>query len=113
VVMKLHSAFVVLAFLAAACRAQSPKTDNRRLLPQLDSPVLLRGDNRTAYRDPAVLYHEKTFYLFPTIIKRDDDDRIYLYTGVSRSRDLKTWSQPTLITPKDQRLTVCGIFAVD
>jgi len=74
------------------------------LLEQLDSPILLHGTDTIAYRDPAVLYHEKTFYLFPTIIHTEPNGRIFLYTGVSTSRDLKTWSEPRLITPRDQRL---------
>ena len=33
-------------------------------LSKLRSPILLRGDDTTAYRDPAVVYHEGAFHIF-------------------------------------------------
>jgi hypothetical protein len=74
------------------------------MLKQLDSPILLRGNNTTAYRDTAVLYHDKTFYLFFTTNETEQDGRIFIYTGVSTSRDLKNWSKPRIITPKGHGL---------
>jgi hypothetical protein len=83
---------------------KAEETEKKYMLEQLDSPILLRGSDKTAYRDPAVLYHDKTFYLFPTTIETEQDGRIYLYTSVSTSRDLKSWSKPKIITPKGQDL---------
>ena len=31
------------------------------ILSELDSPIVLRGDSKTSYRDPAVIYHEGVF----------------------------------------------------
>jgi len=74
------------------------------LLDDLESPILLAGDDTHAYRDPAVLSHEGTFHLFTTLVETDPDGRLYSYTVVTRSRDLKQWSAPKKITPKDQNL---------
>lgn len=38
-------------------------------LNSVPSPIILKGNDSTAYRDPAVLYHDGTFYLFCTVIK--------------------------------------------
>ncbi len=72
-------------------------------LKALVSPVLLRGDATHAYRDPAVCYHDGEFHLFFTYNPPPDaDGRVYWYTAVSRSRDLARWTEPRLLTPKDQ-----------
>ena len=97
----------VLLFLAAALVVTADLKaagDEINLLEQLASPVVLEGDNTTAYRDPAALYHDGTFYLFYTFVKTEKDGKIYLYTAMSKSSDLKTWSQPKKITPKGQKL---------
>ncbi|MDN5203417.1 hypothetical protein QQ008_18665 [Fulvivirgaceae bacterium BMA10] len=73
-------------------------------LKQLNNPVLFAGDERTAYRDPAVIFHEETFYLFFTLVEIEDDGKIYSYTAYSKSKDLLHWTIPVKITPKDQRL---------
>ncbi len=70
----------------------------------IKSPIVLRGDSRTAYRDPAGLYHAGTFYLFYTLVRTQADGRIYSYTAVSTSRDLQDFSTPRIITPKGQHL---------
>ena len=73
-------------------------------LSQLDSPILFQGDDSLAFRDPAVLYHEKTFYLFYTLTETEPDDSLFWYTAVSKSEDLKHWTEPGRITPRDQNL---------
>lgn len=73
-------------------------------LQKLDSPVLLQGDETTAYRDPAILHHDNVFYLFATLIEIEADGRIYAYTVQSTSVDLLQWSAPKKLTPKDQAL---------
>ncbi len=102
--MKLCHTVCVVWLAVAVSRGQAEMGGGGSLLKELDSPILLRGDDTTAYRDPAVLYHDGTFYLYPTIIKTEQDGRIYTYTGVSTSRDLKNWSEPKIITPKGQHL---------
>lgn len=72
-------------------------------LRALVSPVLLRGDDTHAYRDPAVVYYHGEFHLFYTYNPPPDvDGKVYWFTAVSRSRDLVRWTEPRPITPKDQ-----------
>lgn len=75
-----------------------------QLLDELESPIILEGDDKTAYRDPAVLYHDKTFHLFFTLVKTEEDNYIYSYTAHSISDDLLTWSEPEIVSPQDQAL---------
>ena len=77
------------------------------LLERLDSPILFQGNDTTAYRDPAVLYHNKTFYLFFTLVKTENG-KIYSYTAQSHSTDLIHWSPEKIITPKDQTKNYCS-----
>lgn len=74
------------------------------LLAALASPILLRGDADTAYRDPAALYVDGWFHLFYTYNRPGPDGRVYWYTAVSKSRDLQQWSSPRILTPPDQQL---------
>jgi hypothetical protein len=73
-------------------------------LKAIPSPVILRGDDRVAYRDPAAHYHDGVFRVFHTEVHREDDGRYFLYTAVILSTDLVNWSEPRIITPRDQRL---------
>jgi hypothetical protein len=78
-------------------------------LTKLASPVLLRGDDTHAYRDPAVIYHNGLFHLFYSYVPpADPDGSIYWFTAVSTSRDLAHWTEPRLLTPKDQKLNYCS-----
>jgi hypothetical protein len=88
---------------------QKPDTNNhllitRSILSSLISPIIFKGDDKTAYRDPAVLYYQHTFYLFFTLCKTEEDEKIYSYTAMSTSRDLKNWTSIKILTPKDQSL---------
>ncbi len=74
------------------------------MLNKLDTPVLLRGNDRVAYRDPAVLYHKGIFYMFYSFVETEDNGSIFWYTAMSTSQDLQKWSQPRKITPRDQNL---------
>lgn len=73
------------------------------ILSALKSPIILSGNDSMAYRDPAILFHEDVFYLFYTLV-RSENGLIYSYTASSKSSDLKYWSPPKIITPKDQSL---------
>jgi hypothetical protein len=73
-------------------------------LSAIKSPVILWGDSRTAYRDPAALYHAGRFYLFYTLVRTEEDGRIYSYTALSTSDDLQEFTTPRIITPKGQHL---------
>jgi len=73
-------------------------------LNNMCSPLLFCGDEHTAYRDPAILYHDGTFFLFFTLTEIEPDGRIYKYTATSKSADLVHWSNPKKLTIKDQNL---------
>ncbi|GAA5222309.1 glycoside hydrolase family protein [Membranihabitans marinus] len=73
------------------------------LLNTLEFPIIFKGNDTTAYRDPAVLYHNDMIYLFFTIVKTEGG-KIYSYTAESHSVDLKNWSPERILTPKDQDL---------
>lgn len=77
---------------------------SQSMLLKLKSPILFKGDSVTAYRDPAILYNDKTFYLFFTLIETEKDGKVFCYTAASRSNDLRKWSTPVKITPRDQKL---------
>jgi hypothetical protein len=76
-------------------------------LKNLSSPIIFKGNDSTAYRDPAVLYENNQFYLFFTLVKTVEG-KIYSYTATSHSKDLKKWSDVKVITPKDQSLDYCS-----
>ena len=73
-------------------------------LSSLNSPILFKGDSVTAYRDPAVLFHNNTFYLYFTLVEIEANGYIYSYTAQSRSKDLLHWTDPEKITSRDQLL---------
>ncbi|MDF2922329.1 MAG: hypothetical protein K0R57_1243 [Paenibacillaceae bacterium] len=74
------------------------------LLDNIPSPVLLQGNSRIAYRDPAAIYHEGVFRLYYTLVETEDDGAVYLYTAMSESRNLTDWSEPRRLTPRDRNL---------
>ncbi len=89
---------VFFSFFSTILSAQQNK------LASLSSPVIFKGNDSVAYRDPAVLYHKNVFYLFFTMVKSEADGKVYSYTGMSSSKDLKKWSDKTILTPRDQNL---------
>jgi hypothetical protein len=71
----------------------------------IPSPVVLKGDEDRAFRDPAVLYHDGIFHLYYTYwLKDPDDGKRYSYTAESTSTDLIHWTDPKVLTPKDLKL---------
>ena len=73
-------------------------------LTKIESPIILRGDQSTAYRDPAILYHNHVFHLFYSLVEIEDDGHIFSYTAISTSSDLLHWTSPRKLTPRDQLL---------
>lgn len=69
----------------------------------LSTPIIFKGNEKTAYRDPAVLYDNGTFYLYFTLV-RSEKDKVYSYTAMSQSKNLSKWSKPKILTPRDQNL---------
>jgi sucrose-6-phosphate hydrolase SacC (GH32 family) len=86
----------------------SPDTYGQSSLLKLKSPILFKGDSVKAYRDPAVIYYNNTFYLFFTLVEIENDGMVYSYTATSESSDLITWSKLRKITPRDQKLNYCS-----
>lgn len=95
---------VSIIFLTNYSIGQIPKN----ILAALPSPILFKGDDKTAYRDPAVLYHNNKFYLFFTLVKVENDGKVYSYIAMSQSRDLLKWSDIKIVTPRDQNLDYCS-----
>jgi len=73
-------------------------------LKDLKTPVLFAGDATHAYRDPAAFYWNATFYLFFTLVLTEPSGTAYSYVAQSRSRDLLTWTEPRILTPRDKNL---------
>ncbi|GAI91493.1 unnamed protein product [marine sediment metagenome] len=96
----LFTGFFLGLFVAQAVSGANTEPNAAVDFSGIKSPIVLRGDSRTAYRDPAALYHAGTFYLFYTLVRTEADGRIYSYTAVSTSRDLQGFSAPRIITPK-------------
>ncbi len=69
----------------------------------LESPILFRGDAETAYRDPAAIYHDGLFHLYFTVARMEREGAFW-YLGHSRSTDLRDWTEPELLTPRDRNL---------
>ena len=95
--------FLVLfaAAVLAVCGCASEKSGS--MLARLSEVRIFKGDDSTAFRDPAVVYDNGTFHLFFSLVKIERDS-VFSYTAQSSSRDLKTWSEPRIITPRDQSL---------
>ena len=79
-----------------------------KFLLNLSSPIIFRGNSHTAYRDPAVYYYRKKFYLFFTLVEIEPDSKIFSYTAMSTSINLSDWSKIIKITPRDQKFDYCG-----
>ena len=71
-------------------------------MPRLQSPVLLAGNETTAYRDPAAYHHQGTFYLYFTLNTVDPDGVVWWQTAWSKSVDLVNWTEPRPFTPRDR-----------
>ncbi len=74
------------------------------LLSSLRSPILLHGNETTAYRDPTAVYVGGWFYLYFTQTIIEPNGQVYMYTAWTRSRDLQTWQDVVRLTPRDQNL---------
>ena len=67
------------------------------------SEPIFRGDSKTAYRDPAALWHAGTCHLFFTLVETEPDGLVHSYVATSSSHDLRHWTKPRKITPKSDR----------
>ena len=85
-------------FISSVMNAQSVD------LSKLKSPILFKGDSVTAYRDPMAIFEKGIFYLYFTLTEIEKDGKVFMYTAMSKSKDLIHWSAIKKITPKDQLL---------
>jgi hypothetical protein len=67
-------------------------------------PILFQGDEKFAYRDPAVIFSNNTFYLYFTLSENSSDGGYYNMIAYSKSTDLVYWTFPKIITPRDRNL---------
>lgn len=76
-------------------------------LSKLTSPVVFAGDSLTAYRDPAILFHNNRFYLF---FSKSEvvNDSVYCYVVQTESSDLLNWTEPRRIVPNLQDKNYSG-----
>ena len=65
--------------------------------------IILKGDPKWAYRDPACFYHNGIYHLFFTVSERSEG---YLCNriGMSTSIDLSNWSEPRFLTERNKLL---------
>ncbi len=84
--------------------AVDPNAVVRVDLSALKSPILLRGDENQAFRGPAAIYHEGFFHLFYAYWLKDNDGNRYGYVATSISPDLRSWTDPRILTPKGLNL---------
>ncbi len=94
---------VIFLVVMGQARAAGP-ADQAVDFSAIKSPIIFKGDDRTAYRDPAAICHDGVFRLFFTLVRTEDDGNIYMYTAVSKSRDLAEWTPPRTLTPRDRSL---------
>ena len=63
----------VLAWLISFCaiKGDAATAEAGPLLTALKSPLILRGDAHTAYRDPLIFREGDTFYLFYSYVREE------------------------------------------
>jgi len=72
------------------------------IINTITSSLLIRGDERHAYRDPTVIFRDGIFRLYCTLVETESDGGIYMYTVMFRSRDLVHWDGPVKLTVRDR-----------
>ncbi len=71
---------------------------------KIRTPIIFRGDYKFAYRDPAVIYANNTFYLYFTLCENSSDRGYYSMIAYSKSTDLIFWTYPKAISPRNRNL---------
>lgn len=66
----------------------------------MEDRVIFPQSRKFAYRDPAAFLFRGELYLFFSLVENDDCGQ-YFYTAVSRSQDLKHFSEPEILTEKN------------
>lgn len=97
--MKALSFLVVFIFVHGMAFAQNCVDFNK-----IKSPLIFQGNEKFAFRDPAVIFTNNTFYLYFTLSENSSDGGYYNMTAYSKSTDLIYWTYPKIITPRDRNL---------
>lgn len=71
-------------------------------LNELESPIILMGDDQAGFRDPLLIYEGGYFYIYYSYVLTEEQEKIYWYVAMSKSRDLVYWTDPVILTEKDQ-----------
>jgi hypothetical protein len=100
--LKINKPVTAFCFMLILLRI-TPVFAQKNFLKNLKSPIIFKGDEITAYRDPAILFYDNTLFLFFTLV-RTENRYVYSYTAMSKSKDLKNWSNIKIITPRDMSL---------
>ena len=77
-------------------------------LQAVPGPVILAGDQHTAYRDPLLHYHEGIFRLFCSVVRARPDGNDRFHVAVTESRDLRSWGPLHPVTDPDDPRSFCG-----
>jgi hypothetical protein len=93
-----------VALFGLACSTDRQSGAGKIDFSAIKSPIILKGDETTAYRDPACIYHNGIFHLFYTYNLTEADGKTYWVTALSKSRNLIHWTEPKIITPIDRNL---------
>lgn len=72
-------------------------------ITKIQSPILLQGDCRTAYRDPAAYYRDGVFFLYFTLVETESNGDVYMYLAMTESEDLIHFSPIRKLSPRDCR----------
>lgn len=54
-------------------------------LESIESPIILMGDDKHGFRDPAVIKHNGVYYMYYSFVKTEEDEKIYWYVAWSKS----------------------------
>tara|TARA_R110002050_G_scaffold171113_2_gene303141 strand:+ start:76507 stop:77514 length:1008 start_codon:yes stop_codon:yes gene_type:complete len=109
-ILKLRILFTICTILVLFVRCKNTPKQNSEssFLTNLDSPILIEGDDHKAFRDPLIIFEDEKFWLFYSVATNETDSIIqgkaFWQTAYSTSQDLKNWSAPKFITPKDLSL---------
>ena len=74
----------------------------------IPSVIVLKGDSKTAYRDPLLHYHHGIFRLFCSVVILDSTGKSSFYIASLESTNLVSWTQPKAITKISEINNFCG-----
>lgn len=69
--------------------------------------IIFKGNETSAYRDPACYYHNGNYHLFFTLCVKKDG-YMYNHVAASQSSDLVHWTAPRILTETDKLKNYCS-----